>query len=233
MQSNNAADLTDKVEVLYQDSNVLVVNKPAGLTMHAKNSDDLSQTVQSIFAEQLPKQGDPLRRGVVHRLDKDTSGVVILAKNQKTLEYLQAQFAARTVGKQYYALVWGHLKQTRARIELPIRRSTKAPNIMSIHQDGKQAITEYVIKSEYRDYSLVDIKLLTGRTHQIRVQFAHLGHPVVGDKLYGGRSVPEGLTRQFLHAYKLSILLPGDDKPTTFEAPLPSDLQAFLDSINE
>lgn len=233
MQSKQDPGIPPKMAIIYEDSDVLVINKPAGITMHAKNSNDHSETVQSIFASQLPSQGgDPQRRGIVHRLDRDTSGVVILAKTQLALEYLQAQFAARTVGKQYYALVWGHLKQPRARIELPIRRSTKSPNIMAVHQQGRQAITEYNVVTEYPKYSLLDIKLHTGRTHQIRAQFAHLGHPVVGDKSYGSKSTPQGLTRQFLHAYKLSITLPGNKVPTSFEAPLATDLQSFLDGLN-
>ncbi len=229
--TNKAIDVAD-VEVLYQDANVLVINKPAGISMHAKNASDQSITIHRIFASQLAKGGDPLRSGIVHRLDKNTSGVVIMAKTAAALKHLQAQFAARTVIKDYLALVWGHLEHKQARIELPIRRSVKAPNIMAIHPGGKPAVSEYRVISEYPDYSLVEINLHTGRTHQIRVQFAHLGHSVVGDEQYGKRSVPRGLGRQFLHAKKLSIKLPGSEKMTSFEAPLPPDLANYLEKLN-
>lgn len=232
MQINNKPAEMPRVVVLYQNDNVLVINKPAGIAMHAKNSNDQNITIHSIFASQLARGGDPLRSGIVHRLDKNTSGVVIMAKNDTALKYLQAQFAARTVDKVYLALVWGHLEHQKARIELPIRRSTKAPNIMAIHPGGKPAVSEYKVVKEYSQYSLVEINLHTGRTHQIRVQFAHLGHSVVGDGQYGNRPLPEGLSRQFLHAQKLSIKLPGDTQTASFEAPMPSDLESFLEKIN-
>ncbi len=198
--------------------------------MHPKNSLDKSYTVQKAFAVKLARD-DNMRGGIVHRLDKDTSGVVIMAKDSQTLEFLQAQFANREVDKHYLALIWGHLKNPIARIELPLRRSLKAPNLMAVHTTGKMAITQYQVLSEYRLYSYLGVDIHTGRTHQIRVQFAYLGHPVVGDKLYGGKSMPEGLGRQFLHAEKLSLKLPGKKTKTTFFAPLANDLVVFLKGL--
>lgn len=217
--------------VMYEDEDVLVINKPAGISMHKTAADDPNVTIHDLYANKLA-QNDPIRGGIVHRLDKDTSGVVIMAKNNQAMEFLQKQFAARKVEKDYLALVWGHLKHAKARIELPIRRSTKAPNQVSIHQSGKMSISEYRIEHEYDQYSLVQIQLQTGRMHQIRVQFAHIGHPVVGDKMYGNKPLPAGLGRQFLHAKRLGLMLPGTTTKRFFEAPLAEDLKQFLETIN-
>jgi 23S rRNA pseudouridine1911/1915/1917 synthase len=219
-----------KIEVLYEDDRVIVINKPAGIAMHPKNEEDDSITISSIFKDKLAKN-DPLRGGIVHRIDKDTSGVVIMAKETEALEYLQAQFASREVDKTYVALVWGHLAHEKARIELPVQKSLKAPNMMSIHPAGKMSISEYQVLSSFKDYSLLEVNIHTGRTHQIRVQMAHMGHPVVGDRLYSNRPTPSGLKRQFLHSQRLSIKLPGKNDKTIFEANLPNDLRAFLKDL--
>lgn len=227
----NFADIKPASLVIYEDEDVLVINKPAGISMHKTAADDPNVTIHDLFANQLA-QNDPIRGGIVHRLDKGTSGVVIMAKNNQAMEFLQKQFAARKVEKDYLALVWGHLKHAKARIELPIRRSTKAPNQMSIHQGGKVSISEYRIEHEYDQYSLVQIQLHTGRMHQIRVQFAYIGHPVVGDKMYGNKPLPTGLGRQFLHAKRLGLVLSGTTTQRFFEAPLARDLKQFLETIN-
>ena len=219
------------IEVLFENEQVIVINKPAGISMHAKDSKDQSKTIYSIFRSKLANN-DQLRGGIVHRLDKDTSGVLIMAKTTNELDYLQQQFASRLVDKTYIALVWGHLRHPRARIELPINRSTKAPNKMSIDALGKMAISEYKVLAEYNKYSLVQIDIHTGRTHQIRVQFSHMGHPIVGDKLYGGKPMPEGLSRQFLHAKSLALSIEDGLLKQNFEADLPKDLTDFLESIN-
>lgn len=217
------------VPILFEDQTVLVVDKPAGLLVHPTSHNPKANSLTQIFSQKLVNS-DPLRPGVVHRLDKDTSGVVVMAKTQTALIELQAQFQARTVQKIYEALIWGHLQQPQARLELPIRRSLRQPNKMMVHQTGKPASTEYRVVNNYPLYSLLEIKLLTGRTHQIRVQFAHLGHPVVGDSLYSKQKLPNGLTRQFLHAKSLTLRLPGG-QPKQFDAPLPQDLTQFLQSL--
>lgn len=219
------------IEVLYEDDNVLVVNKPAGLSMHRISPTDHSKTLQGVFTDKLANN-DPLRGGIVHRLDKDTSGVVMLAKNTSALEFLQAQFAARKVDKTYLALVWGHLKHPEARIELPLARSYKTPTAMAVRPGGKPSVSQYKVLAEPGPYSYLEIMLHTGRTHQIRVQFAHLGHPVVGDKMYGHKKAPAGLSRQFLHAQKLAIILPGNSEKTSFSAELADDLMEFLESVS-
>ena len=231
MKLKNSGENWD-IGILYEDERVIVVNKPAGISMHAKNVEDQAETVESIFRSKLAKN-DPVRGGIVHRIDKDTSGVVIMAKTTKELEYLQQQFSQRKVDKKYLALVWGHLKHQKARIELPIKRSNKSPNKMSIDSSGKMSISEYEVMSEYKNYSLLSISIYTGRTHQIRVQLAHMGHSVVGDKLYSSKSIPNGLSRQFLHAQSLSLDIDNSGIKRSFEAPLAEDLKKFLDSIDE
>lgn len=218
--------------ILFEDDNSIVINKPAGISMHGINTEDRSVTIASLFKEKLAKN-DPIRGGVVHRLDKNTSGVVVLAKNSKQLAFLQSQFANREVGKKYLALVWGHMKLPHARLELPIKRSTKSPAKMAIDATGKMAVSEYKVIEEYKDYSLLELAIFTGRTHQIRVQLSHLGHPVVGDLMYGNKRAPEGLKRQFLHAESLTLKLNQNEPQRVFEAPLAKDLNEFLDKIDE
>lgn len=214
--------------VIFEDENVIVINKPAGLVVHP--SGKLTQpSVAGAFASEV-EDDDLVRPGIVHRLDKDTSGVMILARNPQTKEFLQAQFKARTVQKVYTALIQGHLEAESARIELPLERSKKNPEKMMVSSGGKSAITEYQTITQYDNYTLVEIKLHTGRTHQIRAQFAHIGNPIVGDRLYAQQDYPKGLTRQFLHASSLSIeIAPGVTKK--FSAPLAKELKEFLDSL--
>lgn len=219
------------IEIIFEDDDVLVINKPAGLVVHPKTPNDDEDSIQSVFSNHL-SGGEVGREGIVHRLDRETSGVMILAKNKSSLEFLQSQFANREVTKEYITLVWGHPKYNEARLELPIRRSRKSPAKMEIHSSGKESVSEYQVLERYNDYSLISISLHTGRTHQIRVQFAHTGHPVVGDRLYGKRIIPNGLVRQFLHAQKLCLKLPQHTKTSCFEAELPNDLQLFLESLD-
>lgn len=230
MDENLRGSLEDNI--IYENDEVIVLNKPAGISMHAKNDKDNSVTIESSFRDKLAKNGT-LRGGIVHRLDKDTSGVVLLAKTTEGMDFLQSQFANREVDKIYIALVWGHLKHPRARIELPIKESTKTPNKMAVEASGKMSISEYKVIKEYKDYSLVEFSIYTGRTHQIRVQLSHMGHPVVGDRLYGHKPIPEGLKRQFLHAKSISIKISKNQNKKKFSAVLPPDLQNFLDSFNE
>lgn len=217
------------VPVLFEDDNVIVINKPAGLLTHPTDDNPDEPSVASYFRTQIDDP-DPIRPGIVHRLDKDTSGVMILARNIATKEFLQSQFKARTVQKSYIALVWGRLKHPRARIELPIARKPQRGNEMKIAHGGKMAISEYGVKQEFDLYSLIEIDLQTGRTHQIRVQLEHLGHPVVGDTQYGRKPMPTGLSRQFLHAKSLRCEI-AKGKSKEFVAPLAPDLQSFLDNL--
>lgn len=212
-------------EVLFENSSIIVVNKPAGILTHGLENSS-SPCVVASFANKI-SDPDPLRPGVVHRLDKDTSGVLILAKNLKTKQFLQAQFANRTVQKLYTALVVGRPKREHARLELPLQRSKKSPIKMAVSITGKPAISEYIIKKTYKNYSLVEISIHSGRTHQIRVHMSHIGHPVVGDVVYGNKKLPTGLKRQFLHAHKLTLQISAGNTKT-FTAPLSPDLKEFL-----
>lgn len=230
-----SSDLTSKNShtnippILYEDTDVLVINKPAGLLTHAiMSSNEIS--VASLFANKI-QDNDGLRAGVVHRLDKDTSGVMILAKTTSAKQFLQQQFQQRTVDKYYYALVEGMLKPEQARLELPLKRSKSQPQKMLVHSTGKKAVSEYKVIQYYQQYSYLDVHILTGRTHQIRTQFAYLGHPVVHDPLYGHAISSGLLKRQFLHAYSLTITLPLGDRKT-FHASLSQDLDQFLLSLS-
>lgn len=236
-----------KLNIIYEDANVIVINKPAGLSVHPrqdKNGLPLSSEINSTLVSGLlayypaiATVGDSpsLRPGLVHRLDKDTSGVMITAKNQKSFEWLKKQFKERQTAKRYLALVHGSLKEKRGEIKTLLARGTENPTKQKVSkQNGKEAITKYKVLKEFKDFTLVEASPQTGRLHQIRVHLAHLGHSVVGDTKYGDKrlSSPPGLARQFLHAQKLEIALP-DGQKKTFQAPLESDLQAILTTLEK
>lgn len=216
------------VPVLFCNDDYLIVAKPAGLVVYNPAGSDGPSLGEAIL--DYVKQDTSDRAGIVHRLDKDTSGVMVIARTAAAHDYFESIFAKRQVGKEYIALVHGHLKQPRARLELPIKRSLKYPTQMAIHPAGRPATTEYEVVKELESYSLVDVRIMTGRTHQIRVQFAHLGHPVVGDIVYGGRGRPAGLSRQFLHAHKLGFVSPSSER-VHYEAALPAELSTFLEGL--
>lgn len=217
------------IPVVYEDGNIIVISKPAGVVAHGGDGVPYEDSVAACFADRIEQDGSQ-RAGIVHRLDKDTSGVMVLARTLAASEDLKDQFKSRSVDKFYTALVWGRMQQPAARVELPLARHHSIPTQMSVSPDGKMAITEYSVEEEYRDYSLLDIRLLTGRMHQIRVHMNYLGNPVVGDATYGRRPIPKGLSRQFLHARRISFKVPGGALES-FEVPLPVDLQGFLEGI--
>jgi 23S rRNA pseudouridine1911/1915/1917 synthase len=176
-----------------------------------------------------------LRPGIVHRLDKDTSGLILVAKNDRAQQWLQRQFKAREVEKTYLALVEGRLVPAEGRIAAPIARDRRHRKRMSVARTdarkAREAETEYRVLEYLGDYSLVEAHPRTGRTHQVRVHFASLGHPLVGDPVYGHRKQPLGLKRQFLHAWKLAIRLPSTDKQVQFAAEIPDDLRQVLQTL--
>ncbi len=216
-------------KIIYKDEDVLVINKPAGLVVYTTANNPQS-SVAGAFKD-LINDNDPVRPGIVHRLDKDTSGVMILARNDHAKEFLLSAFKQRRVKKHYTALVVGRPNSDSARLELPIKRGIKNPQKMSIHSSGKSAISEYQLIKEYNGYSLLDVSILTGRTHQIRVQFAHIGHPVAGDKQYGNKKVDSLFTRQFLHASSISLELPSKTLKV-FRASLPTELKNILTKLS-
>lgn len=219
--------------VIYVDDNVIVVNKPAGMLVHAKggvaNELTVADYVRSQFdPDELASNASNNRLGIVHRLDRTTSGVMICARNLATASYLSRQFAERKVKKIYLALVSGLPRHQAARINLPIRRSRQTPAIFVVDGSGKVAITDYTVQKEYPDgRAFLELRPLTGRTHQLRVHLAYLGCPIVGDAVYGHAHYGD---RLMLHAYRLEISIPGQDgaKRRIFTAPLPADFQEMI-----
>ncbi len=224
--------------VLYEDKECLVINKPAGISVYPINEADKSKTIIDYSLQNFKvKFKDPERPGIVHRLDKETSGVLILAKNQEALDYLMAQFKQREVKKVYWALVYGIMQHPEGIIDSPIQRSHKHRKKMSLAAagTGREAISQYKVLKEYRLdpkhlLSLIEVRIHTGRTHQIRVHMSSIGHPVIGDVTYGNSSMNRkfikkyGLRRQFLHARLVEFKTPVKDKQVSVEAELPDEL---------
>lgn len=213
-----------KLTELYRDDDVIVIEKPAGLLSHTTKPGEAS--VAASLASEV-RDDDAERPGIVHRLDRDTSGVMVVARNPKAKAFLQAQFTGRKVKKTYLMLVRGTPKDLEAVIKLPIGRSKARPTSRTVRASGKEAVTRYKVLERLSGYALIEAQPETGRTHQIRVHFAHLGHPVVGDITYGDKQRPRGLSRQFLHAASLTLTLPSGTVKT-FHSTLPNDLEEFL-----
>lgn len=201
-----------ELPVIYEDDDVVVINKPIGLLVHAKDARNEESTVVDILADKLPRDGSN-RPGVVHRLDRDTSGVMILAKTADTKTYLQKQFQNRSVAKTYIALVPGVLKVEAGVIKWPIERNLKQPSIFKVGKNGRAAETKYNLIRESDGKSLVKLEPKTGRTHQLRVHMAHLGYPIIGDRFYDGQLAD----RLMLHAAKLEISVSHNNR-MTFDA---------------
>ena len=231
-----------ELKIIYEDNNLIVVDKPAGLVVFSqKREDDLMSLLLPSFPL-LKEMGKEKRYGLIHRLDKDTSGLLLVAKNEKALDFFQKQFQERKVKKKYLALLEGILKEKEGKVSFLIGRNLKKrikqKIFLPLSPQGKgkrEAITKYKVLQEYgREYSLLEVSPLTGRKHQIRATFSYLNHPVVGDKIYSFRHSPrpEGLERQFLHSFYLKIkLMTGKEKE--FFSPLPEDLREVLEKLNE
>ncbi|NIS80013.1 MAG: RluA family pseudouridine synthase [Anaerolineales bacterium] len=223
------------LDIVFENKDLILVNKPAGMVVHPSAGHSTGTLVQAILAHapDLRGVGGELRPGVVHRLDKNTSGLIILAKDDTAHRALQRQFKDREVEKIYLALVKGHPPTPTGRIEAPIGRDPHHRKRMAVVPIGKgrEAITIYQTQEQFDQYALLEVQPLTGRTHQIRLHLAFLGCPVVGDPTYGRRDKDLDLHRQFLHASALSFCLPGEDSPRRFEVPLPPELEAVLQDI--
>lgn len=203
------------LRVLYEDGTLLAIDKPAGLVVHPGAGTKDTTLVEALLAgRSLPASDDPVRPGIVHRLDKETSGVIIVAKTLEALDSLKRQFALRTVEKLYLAVVEGALEEDEGWIDAPIGRDPAHPRRMSVRADGRSAQTAFRVLSRERDATFVVVRTHTGRTHQIRVHFQYIGHPVEGDVLYGARPAP----RLVLHAWRLTVHHPKTGEPMTFEA---------------
>jgi 23S rRNA pseudouridine1911/1915/1917 synthase len=224
------------LNILYEDSEIAVLEKPAGLVVHPGTgitSGTLANALLGRYPEIGQMYGSDRRQGIVHRLDRDTSGLMVVARTRKAMNNLMTQFQDRTVAKTYIALLERTPKTLTGRIEAPIARDPQQRKRMAVVRDGKPAITEFkVIETNFREgQALVELNILTGRTHQIRVHMAFLGCPVVGDNVYGFRKQRVGLKRHFLHAAKLAFDHPKTGERMSFESPLPSGLQNVLEKM--
>ncbi len=223
------------LDILFENDDLIVINKPAGMVVHPALGHASGTLVQAVlgYAPEIEGVGGIKRPGLVHRLDQNTSGVIMLAKNDRAHQFLQSQFQARSVDKQYLALVDGRPPTPQGRVEVAIGRDSKFRQRMApaLERDGKEAISEYFTQEVFPEHTLIKVSILTGRTHQIRVHMAFLGCPVVGDTVYGRKKPSIKIQRQFLHAFRLSILIPGEKTKKTFEAPLASELVDVLDLL--
>ncbi len=218
------------LSIVYQDDDLAVIDKPAGLAVHPGAGSEQETLVHALLGHDpgIAGVGDAARPGLVHRLDKDTSGLIAVARTPAAHAALARQWRERRVIKGYQALVVGHPKAEEGLIDLPIGRDPRNRKRMAPASEGRPARTSYRLVRSYRGFSLLDLRIETGRTHQIRVHLAALGHPVAGDRLYGGTQAPPGLRRQFLHAYLLGLYLPSTGEYREFTSPLPADLQEVL-----
>jgi len=220
------------IDILYEDHDLIVINKSAGLVTHPAPGHEADTLVNALLyhCKDLQGIGGELRPGIVHRLDKDTSGVLVVAKNEQAVAALVAQFSSHTTEKEYRTLVWGHPRPTLGTINKPIGRNPVHRKKMAVNEKGREAITHYSTLTKGPLATELSVRIETGRTHQIRVHLSQLGNPVVGDTVYGRarNGLPDGLdiSRQMLHAHSLKILHPRDQRPLTFTAPLPDDYLA-------
>jgi len=244
-----------KLNIIYEDADIIALDKPAGLSVHPRQTKsgspikkEVSETLVSGLIAYHPSLADvgdqpKIRPGIVHRLDKDTSGVIIVAKNQKSFEWLKQQFKERKVQKKYIALIHGCPKESQGIIKTYLTRSQTEPNKQKVisatdkiipRSGEREAITEYKVAKKFKDYCLIESRPKTGRLHQIRAQFAWLGYPIAGDAKYGNKKRPflQYLNRQFLHAQQLSITLPNGQKKTFF-SPLANDLTATIKKLEK
>lgn len=209
--------------VLYEDVNVIVIDKPLGVLTHAKGALNDEFTVAEYVRNKTSYKQDTNRAGIIHRLDRATSGVILCVKNEKTGSFIAKQFSDRTVKKHYVAVTSGTPKQHEAVIDLPIARSPSAPSTFRVDPKGKHAETYYVVEDQTDKHALVQLHPRTGRTHQLRVHLAYILAPIVGDTVYG----KEKADRMYLHAHKLEVTLPGG-KRTVFESPIPETFKNIM-----
>lgn len=213
------------IPIIHEDEDIIVIDKPPGILVHPGNgTSDSEVTLVDLLRDKID-DSDETRPGVVHRLDRDTSGVMVFGRNSASVSELQDQFKERAVEKHYIVAVRGRLAHPQARLELPIARSPKNPLKKAVRPGGKMSISQYEIIEERKGNSLLMVKLLTGRTHQIRVHMQYIGHPVLGDELYGQKT--PGLPRQFLHAHQLAFSHPLSKKQVKYQSELAGDLYEF------
>ena len=231
------------LNVVYEDDALLVINKPIGMVVHPAAGNP-NNTLLNALLHHVPSLKDLPRAGIVHRLDKNTSGLLVIAKTQQALMSLTAQLKARTMSRIYQAVVCGILTSG-GKIDEPIARHPIQRKRMAVIETGKPSVTHFRIIERYRDHTRIRVQLETGRTHQIRVHMAHIRYPILGDPIYGGRlQLPRGASpalidklrsfkRQALHAHELSLMHPVTQKPMTWQAPLPEDMQELIRILKE
>lgn len=222
------------VDVVYEDKDIIVVNKPKGLVVHPANGNwdgTLVNAIMAICKDSLSGIGGEIRPGIVHRLDKDTSGLLIIAKNDESHLNMSNQIKDREVKKIYYALVRGVVNEDEATINMPIARSTKDRKKMAVNKNGKEAITHFKVLERFSKYTLLEVKIDTGRTHQIRVHLSEIGYPVVGDEVYSNGKNDFGIKGQLLHAKSLTFKHPITGKEMHLEAELPNEFNNVLQEL--
>ncbi|HLA69785.1 MAG TPA: RluA family pseudouridine synthase [Bacteroidota bacterium] len=237
------------LDIIYEDDELLIVNKPAGMVTHPAYANYSGTLVNALLhhSRSLSEVNSAQRPGIVHRLDKDTSGLMVVAKTDHAHHILARQFSKRTIDREYWAVIWGVLKKKKGVIEASLGRSKKDRKKVTVTAEGKHAVTEYEVLESFGYLSLVRLKLKTGRTHQIRVHLAHIGHPVFGDPTYGGRSETWGgptgkksreaarfleiIHRQALHAKTLGFIHPSTNKIVKFDSELPDDMKQLLEEL--
>ncbi len=229
------ADATVKFDVIHEDDSVIVVSKPAGLVVHPGAGNMTGTLANGLLARypEIVDVGEPMRPGIVHRLDAGSSGLLVVARTNEAAEYLINQFADHTCTRRYIALVWGVPEAPHGIIDAPLGRDRSDPLKMAVVAHGKYARTDYRVIGTYSEPAVVsqlECRLETGRTHQIRVHLSSINHPLVGDPVYGQRRPTLGVTRPFLHAAELAFNHPGTGERVTFHSPLADDLQAWLDA---
>ncbi len=220
------------LDIVYQDSDIAVINKQQGLTVHAGNGTESTLVNALLYhLDSLSGINGVIRPGIVHRIDKNTSGLLVVAKNDKAHLSLSKQIEEKICKRIYFALLEGVVKQDEGRIETFIARSEKDRTKMAVSSQGRRAVTDYKVLKRYQGYTLMQFSLQTGRTHQIRVHAKHMGHPVVGDPEYGFKNQKFALNGQLLHACKLTLCHPSTGQIMTFEAPLPDYFENVLNKL--
>mgnify|MGYP002543103374 FL=1 len=223
------------IEIIYEDNDIIVVNKPKGMVVHPANGNPDGTLVNAIMAKcknSLSGIGGEIRPGIVHRIDKDTSGLLIIAKNDTAHVNMSEQIKNHEVKKTYIALVRGVIKENEATIDMPIGRSTSDRKKMAVNRNGKNAVTHIKVLKRYDKYTLVEVNIETGRTHQIRVHLSHIGYPIIGDYTYSNGKNEFGVEGQCLHAKCLEFKHPITGKEMKLEAPLPQYFQEILNTLD-